>query len=187
MSKVKIVFKGESYLECRQQIVQAAGDMLQYGIVAKLDGLGGVGQVIVDKKFAPEPPPQPEKPVLPATLTFVENVVKVEPAKEPDVAPPLKAPQAKKQEPKTADIAADMQTEGRKVAVATATPAIEPKALPTKEDLIKALEAVFSTKTIDAARSCLASLGVSKISELKESQYEAFIQTCEKALNDPAI
>ena len=204
MAKFSATFEAETYVEFRKALMDAAGDMLQFGIISQGSTLAmqstrpPVPQQAVMKN---EPVPSIGHDLAPTeamamSATGHAEQVAVQPEKRQPGRPIEKDPNVvvEKREPgrpkKIADTAADLQTAARLASRApskdsktevSAEPKAEPKTA-SKEDLIKALNLVFDKHNIDAARECLAKHGVSKIQELKVNQYAAFMETCEEVL-----
>ena len=121
-------------------------------------------------------PKQEEKPVKAAEPVKAEEPVKVaEPVKAEEpvkVAEPVKeekpAPVAKAEEPVKTEKPAETKSEGVKG--------------PTRDDCFNIATKVKNEKKIGALRLILAEFGANKFSEVKESDYPALYEACEKRL-----
>lgn len=177
---IELKFVGGTLKEIREQVMQAAGDFLQFGIVNKGGALSGVSTA----PPAPRPlptniPPTPPEPIAAAPIVAQDAAEEFEP--EITFASGPKVPKEEKRKP------------GRPPAAAKAAQAPEQKPPPpvvsniSKDELIKALNSVFEKHNIDTARACLSKHGVAKIQELKAPQYEGFLATCSEAFNQEAV
>ena len=109
-------------------------------------------------------PKQEEKPVKAAEPVKAEEPVKVaEPVKEEKPAPVAKA-----EEPVKTEKPAETKSEGVKG--------------PTRDDCFNIATKVKNEKKIGALRLILAEFGANKFSEVKESDYPALYEACEKRL-----
>lgn len=114
-------------------------------------------------------PKQEEKPVKAAEPVKAEEPVKAaEPVKEEKPAPVTKA-----EEPvKAAEPEKPAETKSEDLKVPT----------PTRDDCFNIATEVKNKKKIGALRLILAEFGANKFSEVKESDYPALYEACEKRL-----
>ena len=116
-------------------------------------------------------PKQEEKPVKAAEPVKAEEPVKAaEPVKEEKPAPVAKA---KAEEPvKATEPEKPAETKSEDLKVPT----------PTRDDCFTICTKVKNEKKIGALRLILAEFGANKFSEVKESDYPALYEACEKRL-----
>ena len=115
-------------------------------------------------------PKQEEKPVKAAEHVKAEEPVKAaEPVKEEKPAPVAKAEEpVKTAEPVKEEKPAETKSEDVKT--------------PTRDDCFNIATEVKNKKKIGALRLILAEFGANKFSEVKESDYPALYEACEKRL-----